>query len=356
MPKAKTKIAKHKSKAAKRKLNTAVTISHFKAKTYLVRNADDAAASQGTSLNLEKVNIAVNQALSAWGSVSPINFIPVASGVTPDIDIHFVNTGHDPQLGNALIEIHIGNSLFVDVYNETKFYPSYDGPYDLVAEIAHEVGHKLGINHPPLIPGTDIETSPDALMSEGFSPGLVERFLKPYDITEVQRLYGTISLGTAILCNLQTDVTTGTLEGDVHFIKGRNFIQLDGPVGKSVTMTASVQGTKNKTINAVNFKFTTYSPNVIVNTVELYDGSVLLQKYYTCCRNAENANNQVWPWNIKLGFLKRRKMLTGLVIKVNIQFKRFPSDNRWDYGVVQFTSISAEPLPQLPDIPPIDTV
>lgn len=160
----------------------------FKIKTFQVRGAEDCAASQGSAFTLEKVNVAVTQALSLWTAVAPISFVPVAPGAASDIDIHFVNNGHTAVLGNAIIEINVGNSLFIDLYNETVFHPSYVGPYDLVAEIAHEVGHDLGLNHPPTIPGTDVEEYPDALMSQSFTPGYIERSLKPYDILSVQTL------------------------------------------------------------------------------------------------------------------------------------------------------------------------
>jgi hypothetical protein len=179
----------------------------FKWKTYLIRNAAEAAASQGTSLTPEKVDIAITQALSTWSSVSPISFIPVAPRANPDIDIHFVDNGYTLELGNALIEINIGNSLFVDLYNETNAHPTYVGPWDLIAEIAHEVGHNLGLDHPPLIPNTDMETNPDALMSRSLGPEVLERFLKLYDINEVQRLHGYLHfLDSPVLCSLQTDL------------------------------------------------------------------------------------------------------------------------------------------------------
>lgn len=153
-----------------------------------------------------------------------------------------------------------------------------------------------------------------------------------------------MALSTPLVADLVANTYTEPLAEGVHFISDPNFVQLDGPVGKQVMFIVTVPHALNRAINSVNLKLTTVTPNVIVEKIDVFDGNTLLQENFTCLRNQFTEPTQFKPWDITLGLLHRPRIESALILKIKVQFKRLPNDNRWDYGVVQFTSITAQPL------------
>lgn len=67
--------------------------NRFERIPFIADGIDIAAGSQGTNFNVEKVNIALREALGLWGTVTPVSFHPRLAGQEPLLRIHFVKDG-----------------------------------------------------------------------------------------------------------------------------------------------------------------------------------------------------------------------------------------------------------------------
>lgn len=317
-------------------------------KSYSIQNAADAVTTQ--HLSLDKILISAEQALSLWSSVSAIRFKKLTQpGIEPEIPIRFINTHTNGQLGNGSGDINIGNRFFIDRYNE-DFKNIGWGPFDLVGAIAHEIGHMLIGNH---------SENDASIMYPSFNEKQVKRFLFLEDIQRVQARYGVLRLGESFPCNLNNDTNVNVSSTNVQVFKSNRVVTLIGSDKESGMVIVSISKAKNVSINAVNISFTTLTPNVIVNSVDLFDGEILLQRYFICCQyDSDDMNlnpfSELKEWKVKLGLLRKRKIKTSLIIKIDIQFKRF--DNRFQTGEFRLYSLNAEPLVEIAPLkPPIET-
>jgi hypothetical protein len=68
---------------------------------FAIFGVDEAAISQGTNLNGEKVNIAWREGLSLWGTASPIDFEPARAGEEPLLQLRFIHNDNVGILGTT---------------------------------------------------------------------------------------------------------------------------------------------------------------------------------------------------------------------------------------------------------------
>jgi hypothetical protein len=70
---------------------------------YTIFGADLAAVSQGNNLNREKIDLAWREALSLWGTATPLDFRPANAGEEPLLQIRFEHSGSmGSELGTTL--------------------------------------------------------------------------------------------------------------------------------------------------------------------------------------------------------------------------------------------------------------
>lgn len=309
--------------------------NNLKRKTFRLFEVADAIASQHGNLTNEKLKIAVEQAFSLWSAVAPLNFVAIPDG-TPDVPITFRRFGEsNAELGNGLVDINIDQDFFVDPFTEPDPRPVRLGPFDLVRTLAHEIGHKLGLDHPP--DGTP------ALMSAGQAPETVLRDLFPFDVAGIQGLFGAIQLNgeiasplsTAILVDASTGVTFGAFDGAVV---------VGGPNGAHCVADCFID-VQDRIVNSIKLKYNTISRNATVNNLELWDGFVRLQTYSLASR-ASGGGLAGKTFEHQFGLLARRKMQTPLRARFDMTFKEL------DGGVngvailqsVVATTIAGEPV------------
>ncbi|MDX1979023.1 MAG: matrixin family metalloprotease [Bryobacteraceae bacterium] len=315
--------------------------------SFTVAGATVAAESQKDNLNLEKVNIAVRQALAYWSAITPLVFTPPLAGEEARLRINFRRDNRQSaELGTASgfisslgglaggssVTIDCDNELFVDLFLERDLNPVLIGPFDLVALLTHEIGHALGLDHSP-----DDEL---AIMSKGIGPGFAKRNLFPFDIREAQRLHGSLVLGETRRANF---AQTGALADAPATVKLQRFdsgLVVFGPTGTRALVDVVVKA-KGSLINALRLKFTTVSSLVFVNRVETFDGIIPLQQYALSSRSVGNEGLTGRPFDLRLGFLERRTLSNDLLVRMEIFFTG-------DFGVLQVHEVALETLPQLP--------
>jgi hypothetical protein len=168
--------------------------------TYSFSNLLD--GSLGSGLSPAAIRSAIQEALSRWAAVAPIDFVEVAdNGPAPS------NTDYDPA-GKPVIRF--GDRPIDGPYNILAYgyYPGATGlagdiqfdtsenwsvnpanGIDLVEVAEHEIGHALGLAHEP----APADGGVDAIMNPiyvGRFHGLGTSFLYQDDISGIQALYG----------------------------------------------------------------------------------------------------------------------------------------------------------------------
>ena len=324
-----------------------VPFSTLKRKTYRLFQAADAIASQSGNLTNEKLTIAIEQAFSLWSAVSRLSFVADPNGTgAPDVPITFRRFGQsDAQLGNGLVDINIDQDFFVDPFSETDPHPTRNGPFDLVRALAHEIGHKLGLDHPP-----EGDTRP-ALMSGSQGPGAVLRELFEFDIAGIQALHGAIQLNGEVAAALGTAILVDTSAG-VTFSPSDGAIVVGGPDGAHAVVDCFVD-VKGKVVNSIKLKYNLVSRNAIVGNMELWDGIVRLQTYSLASR-AAGGGLAGKNFAYHFGLLTRRQMQNQLRVRFELRFKEQDAGVN---GVALIQSVVATTIAPTPvlDLPVLTT-
>jgi Matrixin len=319
---------------------------------------DVAAASQGTNLNKEKVNIAFREALSLWSAVTPLEFRQPLAGEQPRLRIHFVRDNEGSQelgntagfisstpnglIGGASVNIDCDNKLCVDRFLEENLHPTLFGPFDLVQLLAHEIGHALGIDHPPLDPTSGRETEP-AIMSRSMGDRSAIRILFPYDIREVQRLHGTIHLAETVKSNLAETAQLIDASPEVQLERNSSGLVVFGPRKTRALLDVLVPA-KGHLVNALRLKFRTITRNVFVNRVSVFDSIIPMQEFALTASSAGDEGLAGKLHDLRLGFLSRHTMRDQMLVRMEIFFEG--EEFQSNFGVVQVEQMAVETIQQ----------
>ena len=322
-------------------------LNKFKTYTYKVNGLAVAAASQKTNFNAAKIKMAIKQSLSLWTAFAPLQFEESTAAET-DFTISFKKeAGQTIEIGVTIlltsIEMNVTNRLFIDKFNEPENPPAtWLGPWDFIRALTHEIGHVLELDHPPLHPDTSMEMFPEALMSRTFGEKQVERTLWAYDIAGLQEKHGTLKLEAPIVPSLQAIAQINTSFTGLHFIKGDWGVQLDGPVGNSLSLYVFIPESKGKRISSFDLEYDTYTANTLVHTVEAYDGIIPIQQYFLSSGISRYSTNGYKHWEFTAGILKKQRLKTGLFLKINIEFRNVVATH--DVGVFQLLTVKLNSL------------
>jgi len=328
--------------------------------SFTVDGVGDAAASQGSNFDKEKVNIAWRQALSLWSAAAPLEFQPPFAGQEPLIRIHFVRDNRQSNvlgttsgfvsrtprgpIGGATINIDCDNHLFIDRFLEPVRLPTENGPFDFIGVLAHEVGHALGLDHPPTDPTTGAETE-FGMMSASKGSGAVIRQLFPFDIRNVQRLHGVIRLSDPVKANLADTSQLIDASPGIQLQKGSFGALVFGPMETKAFLDMLVPA-KGRLVNALRLKFTTVTANVFVNRVETFDGIIPLQQFAVSARANGQEGLAGKPQDLLFGFLHRPNMINDMLVRMDLRFTRQGGQPQSDFGVMQLHEVSGETLPK----------
>ncbi len=319
---------------------------------FTVSDIDVAAGSQGTNFDRDKVNLAWREALSMWTTVAPVSFVPPALGETPLLQIDFVQDGTTSKLGDTAgsvtratptgplgssgIKIYCDNNFFIDRFREPRLHPTQPGPFDFITAIAHETGHALGLNHPsdPTVP---------AIMDPNIGDA-IKRQLFPFDIHEVQRLQGAISLAAPVGADLATTGQLINASSGVQCERGSFGLIVFGPMETSAFLDVVVPA-KGHWVNALRLTFTTVTENVFVNRVETFDGIIPIQSFAPSARGLGTEGLAGRLFDMRLGFLNRPTLGNDMLVRLELFFTKQEGQRQSDFGVLQVTEVGVDTLP-----------
>jgi Matrixin len=324
--------------------------NHFERIPFTVSGIDVAAGSQGSNFDRDKVNLAWREALSMWTTAAPVSFVPPTRGETPMLQIHFVQDGTTFELGatagfitrtptgplgSAGINIFCDNDFFIDRFREPVLHPVHPGPFDFITVIAHETGHALGLNHPS-------DAAVPAIMSADQGDA-VKRQLFPFDIHEVQRLQGSISLAAPVGANLATSGQLINAGSGVQLEQGSFGLLVFGPM-ETTTFLDVVVPAKGKWVNALRLTFTTVTENVFVNRVETFDGIIPIQSFAPSARSLGTEGLAGRQFDMRLGFLDRPTLGNDMLVRLELFFTKQGGQTQSDLGVLQVAEIGVDTL------------
>jgi hypothetical protein len=246
---------------------------------------------------------AVSQAFALWAEETPLAFVRTFSN--PGITITFRPLGVGGGLGNALIEI---NSSMSFRYGDTQSGPT--NTYDLVTVLAHEIGHRLGLDH---------STDPSSIMFESVGNSKAVRTLPAVDIQAIRRLDGPPDIveatgvhGTSVIIEDPQQISSVTRQGMYARIDALNAATWFHFTPATPVLT---QGREMR-LHAVRLKVRTQS-RISLSLVHVWDDSAFLQVHRLGLRGETEGSRL---WDLRFGIARKPLVRDGIAISLNVDF------------------------------------
>src|SRR5262249_20134192 len=237
-------------------------------------------------------------------------------------------------------EIACDMKLFVDRFLEPDPLPSVGYRHDLIGALAHEIGHALGIDHPQPDPQTGETES--AIMSPQVGEA-VNRQLFPYDIREVQRLYGAIRLAEPIRANLAETGQLIDASPGVFLQNVGSDLVIFGSM-ETRTLVSVLVPAKDRLVNGLRLNFTTVTMNVFVNRVEAWEGIARVQQFSASsrCNGGEGLAGRTHV--LQLGFLQPHRLTSNMLVRLEVVFTQHEGQPQSPFGVLQVHEVGVDTL------------
>ncbi len=252
---------------------------------------------------------AVSQAFALWAEETPLAFIRVDGN--PGITITFWELGVGGGLGNAGIEI---NTSLAFRYGDTQSQPI--GTWDLVTVLAHEVGHRLGLDHSP---------DPSSIMYESLDNGRSIRTLPTVDIQAIRALDGPPNIveatgvhGTSVVIENPRQISNIMRQGMYARIQAFNAAAWFH-FTPATPILAQGQAMR---LHAVRFKVRTQS-RISLSLLHVWDNSSFLQGHRLGWTGETEGS---YLWDLRLGVARKPLVRDGIGISLNVNFINAGSD------------------------------
>ncbi len=281
-------------------LNNQLSFAGYKVINYRILNG-----SQVPNFSAAMISYAVSQALGIWSAWSPLIFRRMYDLTQGDIAIDFYPDERGGPLGTAAISIDTTEPFFLNKYKEPISLPY--GPFDLIAAIAHEIGHRICYvnRHSPV----------GGLMYYTQGERVVNRNLNQVEIDEIQNKYGRLLI-QPIFMNLNRAVLLN-YTGNVNFQKSASMLTVQGDENTSLAIQLSIANIIGKKINAIKIKVKCYSKYAIVNKVMLYDGTRVMANQIL---SFSSEKSKPAEFVIAIGLPKKPLALENLTVKIEFLF------------------------------------
>ncbi len=245
---------------------------------------------------------AVSQSFSLWSEETPLAFVRRAQ--QPTLTVTFLPLGVGGGLGNAGIEINSSMSW------RYRPGPQQQNSYDLVTVLAHEIGHRLGLDH---------SLDPASVMFEALGQRREIRTLPGVDIGSARERLGSANVvevtgvhGTSVAIENPAQVRNVIRRGPHAEIHGHNASAWFHFAPPSLSRAAD----KGLRLHSVLVRARTEAQTAI-RELHVWDGNTFRQRHRLDLRGSGPGAHE---WDLRLGVARKPLVSRAIGISVNVDF------------------------------------
>ena len=237
--------------------------------------------------------LAADRAVSIWAMATNLRFVR-SSVEDADITIRFKEGL--ASVGNALIELNDSEDWSIG--------PSNRSSYDLVYVIAHEVGHKIGLNHRAnSIMNTTLGKNKQVHKATAEDQAQLRE--KNFDPQKILQMIGVH--GTGVHAQFPESLDLEKVEGSFTKVisKSRH---------SNIFHFALTTPIYEFHVHSVLLRFRTFS-NLQIEHIDIYDGERRLSRQLLFL-----SKSSINIWNLRISPPAKQKIINGLGVSIKIKF------------------------------------